>query len=498
MEMECDDMKRNKLMMQYFEWYLDDDGSLWNNLRKDAKHLKEMGVTAVWTPPAYKGMHPDDVGYAVYDLYDLGEFNQKGSIRTKYGTKEEYLAAIEALHAEGIAVYADVVLNHKTGADETERFPAFEVDPNNRQEKQTEPYEIESGTKFTFPGRGDTYSDFKWSWEHFTGVDFNNATGKKAIYMIKGLNKGWAENASVDNQYGNYDYLMCADIDYKHPDVIKEIKRWADWYITETGVDGFRLDAIKHINYPFIQDLVETIRTEHGKDFYIVGEYWKYEYDSTEAYLEATDFILDLFDVALHQNLHTASEQGKDYDLRNVFDQTIAKKNPNHAVTFVDNHDSQPTQSLQSYVGQWFSPLAYGLILLRSQGFPCLFYGDYYGIKGPNPIEGQAEILDKLLYLRANHAYGEQHDYFNQPNCVGWTRLGDNDYPHGLAAILSNDKDGSETMYVGKQNAGQIFRDYMDNCPGKVKIDADGIGNFPVKARSISVWIDEKNITTDF
>lgn len=45
-------MKRNKLMMQYFEWYLDDDGSLWNNLRKDAKHLKEMGVTAVWTPPA--------------------------------------------------------------------------------------------------------------------------------------------------------------------------------------------------------------------------------------------------------------------------------------------------------------------------------------------------------------------------------------------------------------------------------------------------------------
>lgn len=101
-----------------------------------------MGVTAVWTPPAYKGMHPDDVGYAVYDLYDLGEFNQKGSIRTKYGTKEEYLAAIEALHAEGIAVYADVVLNHKTGADETERFPDLEQEttyiPGDKDSKNEE------------------------------------------------------------------------------------------------------------------------------------------------------------------------------------------------------------------------------------------------------------------------------------------------------------------------------------------------------------------------
>ena len=55
-----DRMAGNGLMMQYFEWYLDDDGQLWNRLKEDAKHLKELGITAVWTPPAYKATGTND------------------------------------------------------------------------------------------------------------------------------------------------------------------------------------------------------------------------------------------------------------------------------------------------------------------------------------------------------------------------------------------------------------------------------------------------------
>ena len=65
-------------------------------MAKEAEQLKEDGVTAVWLPPAYKGASgANDVGYAVYDLYDLGEFNQKGTVETKYGSKDEYLSAIK-------------------------------------------------------------------------------------------------------------------------------------------------------------------------------------------------------------------------------------------------------------------------------------------------------------------------------------------------------------------------------------------------------------------
>lgn len=144
----------NGLMIQYFEWNISNDGKHWENLKNDAAHLKEIGVSAVWLPPAYKGTSSFDVGYGAYDLWDLGEFDQKGTVRTKYGTKQELLEAIEELHKYGINVYLDVVLNHKGGADETEKFLAIEVDPSDRTKEISEPYEIEGWTKFTFPGRG--------------------------------------------------------------------------------------------------------------------------------------------------------------------------------------------------------------------------------------------------------------------------------------------------------------------------------------------------------
>ena len=118
----------NGTMLQGFSWYLDADGGHWRRLAEDAQLFADNGITAVWLPPAYKGMAgANDVGYGVYDTYDLGEFDQKGSVRTKYGTREEYLAAIDAIHAAGMQAVADVVLDHRMGADGTERVRATEV-----------------------------------------------------------------------------------------------------------------------------------------------------------------------------------------------------------------------------------------------------------------------------------------------------------------------------------------------------------------------------------
>ena len=82
----------NGTMMQYFKYFLPSGCKLWNGIYNEAKKLSDIGITAIWLPPAYKGMGgSDDVGYSVYDLYDLGEFYQKGSKETKYGNKEEYI-----------------------------------------------------------------------------------------------------------------------------------------------------------------------------------------------------------------------------------------------------------------------------------------------------------------------------------------------------------------------------------------------------------------------
>lgn len=157
----------NGVMMQYFEWNLPNDGNLWKQLKEDASHLHEIGVTAVWIPPAYKADEQQDEGYATYDLYDLGEFDQKGTVRTKYGTKEELKEMIDELHKNHISVYLDVVLNHKAGGDFTEKFIVVEVDPNDRTQVLGKPFEIQGWTGYSFHGRKDKYSDFKWHWYHF-------------------------------------------------------------------------------------------------------------------------------------------------------------------------------------------------------------------------------------------------------------------------------------------------------------------------------------------
>lgn len=412
-------MARNDTMMQYFEWYLPSDSTLWKKVTKDTKHLENMGITYIWLPPAYKGSGgKNDVGYGVYDLYDLGEFDQKGSIPTKYGTKEEYLTAIKELKDNNIKVIADIVLNHKMGADETEDVLAVQDDASDRNVSLTDAKPIRVWTKYNFPGRGNMYSDFKWNWTHFHGIDWDENTCTAAIYKFYG--KHWDED--VDKENGNFDYLMGADIDLNNHDVVNELKRWGKWYLETTNVDGFRLDAVKHIRAEFFPEWLDEMGKVANKELFAVGEYWSSNIEIINNYIEKTNGCMKLFDVPLHYNFYRASRSNGEYNMSKIFEDTLVGTNPWMAITFVDNHDTEPEQGLESWILDWFKPLAYSLILLRKDGFPCVFYGDYYGIPEKG-ISDKKDMLDKLLKVRKYYAYGEQYDYFYDRNVIGFTRL---------------------------------------------------------------------------
>ena len=479
--------------MQYFQWYLSEDGNHWRHLEEDAQHLAHIGITNVWLPPAFKGTGTNDVGYGTYDLFDLGEFDQKGHVRTKYGSKDEYLAAIQALHNHGIRVYADVVLNHKAQGDKEEAFHVLKMDNFNRQEPISEPYEIDAYTYFTFPGRGDTYSDFKWHWYHFSGIDYDARHDEIGIYLILSDYSGWANNESVSKGLGNYDYLMFNDINYSHPEVVEHIKEWANWYINFTDIDGFRLDAIKHIDSQFIKTFVQYIKDNFGGDaFYVFGEYWDVDYDTIANYLETTDYQVDLFDVPLHMNFYQAGLEGNQYDLRKLFDGTLMKEKPSSAVTFVENHDTQAGQSLESTVADWFKPIAYGVILLNQYGLPCVFYGDYYGIQDVDDalkMPSFQEEIDRLLFVRRHLAYGDQFYYDDAPDCIGWVRQGDDDHPSGVAVILSNGDTTEKRMQINRAEPGSIYVDALENHGGEVVIEDEGWATFPVMGGTISAWV---------
>ena len=465
-----------KTLLQYFEWYLPSDAAHWRRAAADAPRLRELGFTDVWLPPAYKGSSGiDDVGYGVYDLYDLGEFEQKGTVPTKYGTKQEYLDAIGELHRHGIRVLADIVLNHRMGADHPEMVQATKYAPHDRLRQLVERKKIKAWTGFRFPARKQKYSAFKWNSEHFTAVDWNQQTATSAVYKLMG--RRWSEK--VDGEYGNYDYLMGADVNFANPEVREELLRWGKWYFETAKLDGVRLDAVKHISYAFFVWWLKSMRRDLRREFFAVGEYWHSDVNVLKGYLENSHRTMSLFDVSLHFKFLRAGMEGRDFDLRTIFDDTLVSAEPELAVTFVDNHDTQPGQALQSWIPGWFKPLAYALILLREQGTPCVFFGDLFGI----PHDGIAPVreLENLLRVRKDYATGAQTDYFDHGNVIGWTREG------GMAAVLSNGEDGWKTMKLG--TPGQVFIDALSNRDEEITVGQDGWADFTVKAGSVCVWI---------
>ena len=478
------------VMMQAFEWDTPADGGYYKFLKENAKKIKDAGIDALWLPPMCKGGGDQDVGYGIYDLWDLGEFDQKGTVRTKYGTKKELLEAIDELHKNEIKVYADVVLNHKGNADFEEEFMARMVDQNNREKDVSEDMKIKAWTGFNFPGRAGKYSDFVWYYYHFTGVDYDANTDTKAIFRILGDGKYWDEG--VSDEKGNFDYLMNADIDHSHPEVREEIFKWVDWFMEETGVDGFRYDALKHISDEFIYDLSKHIMEKKKEDFYLFGEYWQYDEGQIDGYLDDTDWKIDLFDVPLHFHMQEASKSNGNYDMRNIFNNTIVENHPLQAVTFVDNHDSQPGQSLDSWVEDWFKEIAYSLILFRKDGYPCIFAGDYYGLKGEIKKDPLKEMIDKMLDVRKKYSFGDQDEYFDNPQVVGWVRRTDNE-TSSLAILISIGDMAEKQMFVGEEEAGKVYIDLSGNNKNTVTIDEDGNGVFNVGPGSVSYWAAEEN-----
>lgn len=491
-------MKDNGLLVQYFTANTTDSQDLWTKAAKDAEMLKKLGTTAVWFPPATKGAQgKEDMGYAPYDLYDLGEFDQKGSVGTRYGTKQEYIEAIKAMKAQGIDVYADIAVRQKLGADKMEKVTAAEFNSKNIPQMIGNKKTVGALSKFTFPGRKGKYSRFKWNWNHFAGIDWNQEDFKARVCALEGRNPQEAEK-----DFAKYDYIVGSEIDFYNQEVYDELMSWAQWYEKNTDVDGFRFQEAEAIPAWFLKDFVQytsDVPVTSGKkgedpsyvhkNIFAVGDFWHWNVDYINGYIGGTDGTVSMFDVPLHFNFHDASVAGGDYNMAELLKGSLMMTNPEKAVTFVDNHESQVGGILESYVEDWFKPLAYAVILLRLQGYPCLYIGDYAGIPQVK-VKSKKTILNKLLKLRNKYAYGAQHDYFDNRDVVGWTREGDDEHKDsGLAVVMSDGIGGTKRMYVGKKFAGSHFADVMGNAKYDIRIDDDGCGEFYVNRQGLAVWI---------
>ena len=89
----------------------------WEYVCQQVPSLADVGFTSLWLPPVHKAgnLNGPSMGYDPYDYYDLGEFDQKGSVPTWFGTRSQLLDLIRTAHGHGMSVIADVVINHNSG-----------------------------------------------------------------------------------------------------------------------------------------------------------------------------------------------------------------------------------------------------------------------------------------------------------------------------------------------------------------------------------------------
>lgn len=118
------------------------------------------------------------------------------------------------------------------------------------------------------------------------------------------------------------DFLMGADVDTSHPEIKcvqrastptdgliyrrdrDDVFRWGDWVVKETGVAGFRFDAVKHMDKQFVADFVKHVRVVHKNDeLFTVGEFWKDSLGDLEKYLDTFSEQFSVFDTPLHCEL---------------------------------------------------------------------------------------------------------------------------------------------------------------------------------------------------
>lgn len=452
----------NGVMLQGFYWDVPASNTSsqawWQVLGGKAQEFQQAGFTAVWLPPAYKGWNPSqspasmDEGYGVYDRYDLGEFNQKGSVATRYGTLAQLQSCISALHGQGLQVYEDMVMNHLNGADAAETITL--------QDGSTQSLY----TKFTYAARAGQYSNYAWQYYNFNGQGKSNG-----FYQWH----AW-DFATYDNNEA-YDALLGDEIRYSDQNQVNEAVTWGKWITTKLSLDGYRVDAAPHMLTSFLNTWFDNVK---GSKF-AVSEAWFDQVSYLTDYVSRTGGRTSLFDFPLH-NLFVAMSQGNgSWDMQGLKFAGFTEQDGAHSVTFVDNHDTD--QSNSSPVVN-LKMLAYAYILLRDKGYPCVFYKDYY-------TYSLGAQIKTLMQLRQANAYGTSYEYSSQDDTdyYAYSRAGDS--THKGLMLLLNDGGAAITKTLTSPWKSATLVDKTGNRTGTVTTDANGNGSFPVNSRSWSVWV---------
>lgn len=454
-------VKKVVLQAYWWDYWNNNYPNGWTNYLVDlAPRLKAMGIDAVWLPPTVKNKNAtSDVGYSPFDHYDLGDKYQKGNTTTRLGTKDELLRLVAVLHANGIEVIQDVVLNHADGAGTANG--AGGQDPDAYSMRTNSGYKNFRYSSFATPApeTGETGTEYlmrrgRWpkNYHNFHPHLGHDATsgdmaapwfGPDFCFGNDGGNDGYGGlSALVLSQYPTA-YNPTQAQGYSQ----NQARAWVQWMKKQTDVDGFRWDAVKHFSYNAQQDLSYNLKylngwASGGEEMFNVGEYVgsKTELDGYVANVQSQnggqDFLMGTFDFGLRDGLYQMVSQGGNFNIGTLpnyqQNQRVAyysgtNTRVHRTVPFVNNHDTFRPQLNGSgnYIG-WNTgselaphidpfdvrmPGAYA-VALAVDGSPQIFFEDLFNVGGsgrrythlptsPTDLPARADLVN-LIWCHQN------------------------------------------------------------------------------------------------
>lgn len=327
------------VMLQGFYWNSFSD-TQWTNLTSQADELSKY-FNLIWVPQSGWCNSYTDMGY-----YPRYWFNQNSA----FGTEQELRTMISTFKAKGTGIIADVVVNHKNGVSQWCDFANETV-------------------KGTGKNTGKTYS-VTWNNTGYTQICNNDEANTATKSEAKGKIKGAADTGLGDTG--------CRDLDHTNPTTQQNIKTYEDFLLNEMGYTGFRYDFVKGYDPQYIK-----IYNEASKPKFSVGEYWHgavtttskdpkdHPFGGVKDWVDATDKTSAAFDFPMKYLIKSAFG-GNNWKLLDInLTSTLVGKEPQYAVTFIDNHDTgEPHDNPDPLRANVEAANAY---ILAMPGTPCIW-----------------------------------------------------------------------------------------------------------------------------
>lgn len=326
------------------------------------------------------------------------------------GSIEKLKELVQKAHSKGIKVIVDLVVNHTGDQDSWVNDPAYK------------------------------------DWFH-AHVDISNYNDQKEV------ENGWLAGLP--------------DLNQDNPAVSKYLIDMAKWWIQQTGIDGYRLDTMKHVSVTFWQKFISEIKKEYP-DFYTIGEVYDGDIKYVSGYQNTG--VSGLLDYPLYYAINDVFKNGSpEYKLEDVINRSSSYKNRNLMGTFIDNHDVERfSNNIDNFKDEKLKQAL--TFMMTYTGIPIMYYGTEIGMEGGNDPDNRRDmdwnakspIMDyvkKLASIRKSNEVLTEGDikvFGDDTDLLCYSRsFGENSIV-AVFNMLDSEKDASITIPEEDHKSGKV------------------------------------------